>query len=180
MKNKTLLLILFSFLFINTGFAQNTLPAGIWRGVLKTATGNNLPFNFMLADSAGAPLMTVMNGDERIKVTDIKLNGDSVFIRMPLFDSEFKLRYEAGFLVGKWIKHLGVKDVAMDFVAQPGANYRFFKSPMAPAANLTGRWSAIFGDADSRDTTVGEFTHHRHIPNYKRRLSLPRRFSSRR
>lgn len=156
MKNKTPLLIFFSLLF-SSAFAQSKLPAGTWRGVLKTSAGNNLPFNFKLTDSAGTPLMTIMNGDERIKVTDVKLNGDSVFIRMPLFDSEFKLRYEAGFLVGKWIKHLGVKDAFMDFVAQPGVAYRFFKTAPAPVANLTGRWLAIFGEGDSRDTTVGQF-----------------------
>jgi peroxiredoxin len=156
MKNKTLLIIIFS-LFVHTTFAQAKLPSGIWRGVLKTSTGNNLPFNFTLSDSAGMPLMNIMNGSERFKVTDIKVNGDSVFIHMPLFDSEFKLRFEANFLVGKWIKHLGNADATMDFVAQPGVDYRFFKTPIATTHNVGGRWTAIFGDSDSRDTTVGEF-----------------------
>ena len=156
MKNKTLLILIFS-LFINAGFAQSKLPAGIWRGVLTNSAGKNLPFNFLLSDTAGMPQLAVMNGDERLKVTDIKMSGDSVFIKMPLFDSEFRLRYMAGYLVGKWIKHLGVTDARMDFVAQPGASWRFFKSPPVPAVNVTGRWSAIFGDGDDRDTTVGEF-----------------------
>lgn len=156
MKNKTLLIILFV-LFSTATFAQTNLPAGIWRGVLKTSTGKNLPFNFMLSDTAGMPLMTIMNGAERFKVTNIKVNGDSVFIHMPLFDSEFKLRFEANFLVGKWIKHLGVTDATMDFVAQPGAGYRFFKTPIATTHNIGGRWTAIFGEGGERDTTVGEF-----------------------
>jgi len=156
MKYKLLLLLLLS-LLVNIGFAQTKLQTGIWRGVLKTASGNNLPFNFTLTDTVGTPLITIMNGDERLKVTDVKVNGDSVFIHMPLFDSEFKLRVEANYLVGKWIKHLGVKDAVMDFVAQPGAAWRFFKSPSAPAFNVSGRWTAIFGDETSKDTTVGEF-----------------------
>jgi thiol-disulfide isomerase/thioredoxin len=156
MKKSALLFLLFSFL-VSTSFAQTKLQLGTWRGVLKTSTGNNLPFNFILTDTAGVPLITIINGDERFKVTDVKINGDSVFIHMPLFDSEFKLRHEANFLVGKWIKHSGNKEVAMDFVAQPNAAWRFFKDTPTPTYNLTGRWSAVFGDGDKRDTTVGEF-----------------------
>jgi thiol-disulfide isomerase/thioredoxin len=156
MKSKTLLFLLLS-LFTVTSFAQTKLQLGVWRGVLKTSSGNNLPFNFNLADSAGKPVITIMNGDERLQVTDVKVDGDSVFIHMPLFDSEFRLRHEANFLVGKWIKHLGVKDATMDFVAQPNASWRFFKDTPTSAFNVSGRWSAIFGDGDKRDTTVGEF-----------------------
>jgi thiol-disulfide isomerase/thioredoxin len=162
MKNKTLLLIFFSLLF-SSAFAQNKLPAGIWRGVLTNSAGKDLPFNFMLSDSAGMPVMAVMNGDERLKVTYIKMNGDSVFIKMPLFDSEFRLkivndeRNTVQYLKGRWIKHLGTTDARMEFLARPGANWRFFKSAPEPTVNVTGRWLAIFGDGDSRDTTVGEF-----------------------
>jgi len=158
MRNRSLLILLFS-LMMSTGFAQTGLRAGIWRGVLKTASGNNLPFNFILSDTAGNIQLAIINGDERFKVTDVKVNGDSVFIHMPLFDSEFKLRLEANYLVGKWIKHLGTHDATMDFVAEPGASWRFFKDPVAPAYNVSGRWSAIFGDDGAKkDTTVGEFT----------------------
>jgi thiol-disulfide isomerase/thioredoxin len=155
MKNKLFLIIL---LFFSTLiFAQTQLTTGMWRGVLKNSAGNKLPFNFVVTDTAGSWQIIVHNGAERLKVTDVKVIGDSVFIHMPLFDSEFKLRFAGHYLVGKWIKHLGVKDASMDFIAQPGASWRFFKAPPATSFNVSGRWSAIFGDGDSRDTTVGEF-----------------------
>lgn len=156
MKNKALLIILLS-LFVNTSFAQMKLPLGTWRGLLKNSTGNNLPFNFIMSDTAGVPLITIMNGAERLKVTDIKIKGDSMLIHMPLFDSEFKLRFEANFLVGKWIKHLGGTDAAMDFVAQPNTDYRFFKSPAATTHHISGRFTAVFDNDGRPDTTVGEF-----------------------
>ena len=162
MKNRTLLILLLS-LFIHTSFAQNSLKPGIWRGALKTQTGNNLPFNFIVSDTAGGQQLAIINGDERLKVTDVKFAGDSVFIRMPLFDSEFKLRLAASsdgknYLTGKWIKHLGTKDATMDFIAESGAGWRFFKHGAAPAHNIAGRWLAIFGDDGAKkDTTVGEF-----------------------
>jgi len=156
MKNKTLLALLFSLLF-GSAFGQTALKTGIWRGVLKTASGNDLPFNFEVSDIAGRQQLAIINGDERFKVTDIKVAGDSVFIRMPLFDSEFRLKFVGDKLAGKWVKHLGTQDVAMDFEAEPGQAYRFFNNAKAPIYNISGRWSAIFGGFGDRDTTVGEF-----------------------
>jgi thiol-disulfide isomerase/thioredoxin len=156
MKHKTLLILLFSMLF-GTAFGQTVLKTGIWRGVLKTASGNDLPFNFEVSDTAGKQQLAIINGDERFKVTDIRVAGDSIFIPMPLFDSEFRLKLTGDNLSGKWVKHLGTQDVAMDFTAVPGQSYRFFNTAQAPLYNVSGRWSAIFGEGDSRDTTVGEF-----------------------
>src|SRR3569623_1621159 len=136
--------LLFTFLFllnISTSFAQSKLKAGIWRGVLTSPSGNNLPFNFDVTEVSRKQQITINNGAERFKVTDIRQKGDSVIIRMPLFNSEFRLKYEGASLKGKWIKHYGDKDAAMDFTATSGQDYRFFKSSEKPAFDLTGRWS---------------------------------------
>lgn len=153
---KPLFLFLLSLISLSS-FAQSKLQTGIWRGALKTMSGNTLPFNFIVSDTAGKQEIAIINGAERFKVTDLKTAGDSVFIHMPLFDSEFKLKKDGDDLKGKWIKHLGVTDVAMDFIARPDENWRFFKIASPPAYNISGRWTAIFGEGDSRDTTVGEF-----------------------
>ncbi len=156
MKTSPLLIILVLILLFPTAYAQSVLKTGIWRGVTKTATGVEIPFNFELSDVAGHSQIAVMNGVERIKVTDITLKGDSVFIRMPLFDSGFKLKLIAGNLVGKWIKNLGDKYVAMDFKATPNTIWRF-KTTQKPLFNITGRWSAPIGEGANKDITVGEF-----------------------
>lgn len=157
MHYKRLLFTGFLALLINASWAQNKLKAGIWRGALKTSSGIELPFNFEVKDIAGSKQLAIINGTERFKVTDIRQKGDSVFIHMPLFNSEFKLKYEGSGLKGKWIKHLGDKDASMDFTATPGQAWRFFNSVTKPAFNITGRWSAIFGEGGQKDTTVGEF-----------------------
>lgn len=152
-------LSLFIFLYLTSAatlFAQNKLKTGTWRGVLQSAAGE-LPFNFEVKDTAKRQLLYIINAGERLKVTDIKTDGDSVFIRMPLFDSEFRLKQEDGKLAGQFIKHLGERDAATPFTAQHGQNWRFFEKPEAPAHNISGRWLAVFGDGADRDTTVGEF-----------------------
>jgi peroxiredoxin len=138
-------------------WAQNKLNTGIWRGVLSPAAGGELPFNFEVKDTAGKRQLTIFNAQERFKVTDIKSNGDSVFIKMPLFDSEFRLKAEGNKLSGFFVKHLGDRNVATPFAAQNNIKWRFFEQPEKPAHNLTGRWLAVFGEGAERDTTVGEF-----------------------
>lgn len=158
MRIKHLLAIIPLICLVHISFAQSHLKAGIWRGELKTQSGNLLPFNFDVKDVTAKQELFIHNGAERFSVTDIKQKGDSIFIHMPLFNSEFKLKQDKDVLKGQWIKHLGNKDAAMDFTAMPGQSWRFFKSAEKPAYNITGRWSAIFGEDGSRkDTTVGEF-----------------------
>jgi peroxiredoxin len=151
----------FAFLLISilsvSAFAQGKLKAGIWRGVLKPAAGGELPFNFAVRDTAGKQQLTIFNAGERFKVKDVTIKGDSVFIRMPLFDSEFRLQQKNDMLTGNWIKHLGNRDAVTPFTAQHNVKWRFFEKPEVPAVQITGRWSAIFGEGAERDTTVGEF-----------------------
>jgi len=156
MKRYLYLTFIFSIAFIS-GFAQSKLKTGTWRGVLKPAGGSELPFNFEVKDTAGRQLLIIINAQERFKVTDVKTQGDSVFIHMPLFDSEFRLLQQNGNLTGQYIRHLGERDVATSFTAQHNIKWRFFESPEKPSFNITGRWSAVFGEEADRDTTVGEF-----------------------
>ena len=138
------------------GMAQTKLATGIWRGELKNTAGNAIPFNFEVSGS-GKQQLAVINSTERLQVPDVSGRGDSVFIKMPLFDSEFRLKQNGVTLTGQFIKHLGDRDAAMAFTATAATPYRFFENPEKSNYNVTGRWSAIFGDSTARDTTVGEF-----------------------
>lgn len=157
MHHKNLLFTTFLALLINLSSAQSKIETGIWRGALKTSSGNELPFNFEVNNVAGGQQLVIINGAERFRVTDIKQKGDSVFIHMPLFNSEFKLKQEGKGLKGRWIKHYGNHDDAMSFTAIPGQSWRFFNTAKKPTVNVSGRWSAIFVEGANKDTTVGEF-----------------------
>jgi peroxiredoxin len=157
MKLRAALVAVLFFISFAAASAQNELETGIWRGVLTTSSGEAMPFNFEVKDTAGVQQIAIINGAERYKVTDIKSKGDSVFIHMPLFDSEFKLKLDGKMLAGHWIKHLGVEDAVMDFRATPNIPWRFFPDNETPRYNVSGRWTAVFGEGAHRDTTVGEF-----------------------
>jgi thiol-disulfide isomerase/thioredoxin len=156
MKIRSLIITLLLSLSFYTGYTQSAFKAGVWRGALTTLSGHEIPFNFEVTDVAGRKQLAIINGAEHFKVTDVRSKGDSVFIHMPLFDSEFKLKLKAGTLDGKWIKHLADSDVVMPFKAIPNTAWRF-KTPQKPAFNAGGRWAATFGEADGKDQLVGEF-----------------------
>src|SRR4051812_27297874 len=109
-------------LLLLAGCSKPQLLTGTWRGALVTASGNEIPFNFEIADTAGKKQITIFNGTERFKVTDINVNGDSVAIKMPLFESEFKLKLSDGTLSGHWIKHLADSDAVLNFNATHGVD----------------------------------------------------------
>ncbi len=149
-------LLLFFSLISTLGFAQTFAP-GTWRGVLKTQAGMEIPFNFAVKTVAGKIQVTIINGAERLKVDGVSYNKDSVFIQLP-FDSEFRVKQVNGKLQGHWIRHLGDKDLAMNFTAIPNSPWRFFKKVATPKADISGRWSATFVDKEGKkELTVGEF-----------------------
>ena len=125
---------------------------GVWRGVLQRNDGVGIVFNFKVTDTAGRKLVYIMNAGNRLAVDNMDQKGDSVIIRLPFFDSEFRVR-RAGDneLTGRWVKHLADRDVVIPFTARRNENYRLIITHKAITANISGRWSAAF-----RDTVTGK------------------------
>lgn len=157
MNLKTIIATLSCAVLLQAASAQTKLKTGVWRGALTTKSANEIPFNFEVKDTAGKQQLAIINGAERFKVTDVTSRGDSVFIQMPLFNSEFKLKLDGDKLKGNWVRHLASQDLLVPFAAEPNTAWRFLKNPAKPAFNAGGRWSAIIGEGEGRDTTVGEF-----------------------
>lgn len=151
------LLLIFS-LFSSCKQKQTELKAGNWRAIVKTKSDVEIPFNFLVKDSAGRKIIYLENAKEKLRVNEITTKEDSVFIKLPLFDSEIRAEL-SNKLSGKWIKHLANRDAEMKFSAKPDINWRFFKADVKTKFNIGGRWSATFISDNGKDTTVaiGEF-----------------------
>lgn len=128
---------------------KNTLSAGQWRGELERADGNNIVFNFEVTENAGKQMLYIRNAAERLAVDDITVRGDSVFIRLPFFDSQFRAVFISNRqLKGVWIKRLADRNTVMPFVAvnEGKKGYRFKTTNKKPASDITGRWATAFSD----------------------------------
>ena len=156
---KRIYAVLFSTLVFFGCEKSPDLQEGIWRATLKTESGAEVPFNFELRDSAGTKNIYLLNGRERLKANQLQIEGDSVFIEMPLFETEIRAKLTSSGLKGQWLKHLADRVVKMPFNAQPNASWRFFKKKTPARYSVAGRWSAIFSSTDGKDTTIaiGEF-----------------------
>lgn len=156
----------FFILFICLIFAgcnsSDQLHKGIWRAVLETSNGTEIPFNFELSGPDDSPTIHIINGKDRFEVENITRTADSLFVKLPLFDSEIRAKFSSDGLQGKWIKHLPNKHPEMKFSAEPGVDWRFFEEEnQTDGPDISGRWSTLFKDPAGSDSTlaVGEFTY---------------------
>jgi thiol-disulfide isomerase/thioredoxin len=132
-------------------------------------------FNFEVKDSVGKKILYIRNAEERLLVDDISFRGDSVLIRLPFFESQFRaVLTREGNLEGVWLKRGVDSYQSVPFRAVYGEGYRFAVgaegaggSGVATAAgsvarggkDVSGRWKAVFRGPDGKDTTlrIGEF-----------------------
>lgn len=124
---------------------------GIWRGVL-TLPDAELPFNFELANNDDKYSITIMNGDERIQTTEAELIDDSLITRLPVFDSEFRLRVSSNKMDGSWVNYSRKGSPSIPFHATYGKKERFEFTKM-PDVNISGRWETWF-DSGTPDSSL--------------------------
>lgn len=137
---------------------EQQLEAGPWRGVLQRSDGIEIPFQFEVRDTAGHQVIDIVNGAGRLRVDSLRFSGDSVYIHMPFFDSDFQLARSADHtLQGRWVKHYPTGDKSMQFTASPGVTYRLRAHVAAPRHDVTGRWSTLFTEGGDTTAAVGEF-----------------------
>lgn len=134
------------------------LQEGIWRAAVVTNSGMEIPFNFEVKNDSSAVYLEIINGENRLKVNEVTVSGDSVFILMPFFDSEFRAVRRGDSLTGSWIKHLAGRDAIMPFKAAYGVSYRFMENPEPPAVNIQGRWATGFTSEGDTTPALGELS----------------------
>jgi thiol-disulfide isomerase/thioredoxin len=137
---------------------QKSIDNNWWRVELSRNDGHNIVFNFEWKQENGKPVWYIRNAEERMRVTDIQLIGDSILVHMPVFESQFKLKKSGQEISGVWIKAGAIKPLIMPFHAVPGKE-RFPLNKSVTKNNIGGRWSASFKRSNREDETasVAEF-----------------------
>lgn len=124
---------------------------GIWLGTLSLPDAN-LPFTFELKTNGNNIQLVIRNGAERITCDEVTLQGDSLFVKLPVFDSEFRLAVKDSSMQGVWINHGRKGTPVIPFSAQAGRNERFgfIKERYT---NVGGKWEVWF-DAGTPDSSL--------------------------
>lgn len=122
---------------------------GKWRAALKIKTVNEteeIPFQFNLNKKSGKFSMEILNAEEKIVCDEITFEADSIFIRMPVFDSGIKGKFVSDTLIeGAWFNYSKGSDYIVPFYAEYGKPYRFkINSKQHSNTDISGKWSVEF------------------------------------
>lgn len=143
MRGKVVLIFV---LLVSLNLAAQNFKKGTWRGVLTLSETKNeiiLPFNFNVLYENNKPVIEVINADEKIRVDEVTINGDSVNFKMPVFDTEFKTVLVNDTLKGFWQINTRKEKNKLAFEAYYNNKTRFVTS--APAkVDFTGRYEVTF------------------------------------
>ncbi len=128
---------------------------GTWLGKLLLPDGYYIPFNFEINGDD----ITIQNSSERIPSV-ITEKGDSMYFKMPAFDSEFKfVRTDKG-LKGVWINN-SKKDYRIPFSAakttSPRQRFDHNLTANNSQSNYDGTWESHFGVLSDPYNAVGIF-----------------------
>ncbi len=157
MKTKALLFGLLLTFIVMPSFCQNNelLQAGNWKAFLRLNDSIQLPFNFLVKTVNDKNVLIITNGMEEIIIDELISTKDSVFFKMPVFDSEFRCKNNGTFWTGVWINHARKDKNKIPFHAN-----RIFtnEEPIKAQALISGKWEVDFspGLADS-SKAIGEF-----------------------
>lgn len=150
--------IIFTTVFIIAGVIH-TLVAypqlGWWSAGLQRNDTATIPFTFEWKNEKGKNVWYIKNAEEKIKVSDIQKKGDSLIVQMPVFESQFRVKYSNKKLSGLWIRGSASKPHIVAFEAKPG-NKRFINNKPA-TKNISGRWAVNFASNKPGVISVGEF-----------------------
>jgi thiol-disulfide isomerase/thioredoxin len=139
-----------------TAVHAQTLKTGVWRGALQRTDGNEIAFNFEVKRLQGKSVFVIHNAAERLEVKDISFVGDSCFINMPFFESQFRLKVvNTGELAGLWIRGSSSKNLIVPFMAVFGKTERY-PITSKTSHNVSGRWATTFLSNDGNEQAIAE------------------------
>lgn len=148
-----LILVVFGALTLWACSQKETVPKpGEWRGVLETMDDKELPFLFVYHSNNR---LSISNAEEVIEVDEVTLKGDSIIIKMPVYEGVFKGKFTEDSIYGDFIKPS--LDRVVPFVMKQGKVERFLVTA-APESEVEGNWEAVFSPESASDRYIAKGT----------------------
>ncbi|WP_067032089.1 peroxiredoxin family protein [Allomuricauda sp. CP2A] len=142
MRRICVLLLAVALLIASCEKEEKKLALGDWLAKMEVSDSQKLPFNFTLSlDEDGEYVMKMYNAEEEITVDEITIDGDSLHIRMPIFDGHFTGTFTETGMQGNFIEES--KERSVPFSAVHGKKDRFEVTEDA-TVNISGIWETYF------------------------------------
>lgn len=118
------------------------LKEGQWLAEIEVSNGQRLPFEFTLSKSMDSGyVMKVFNAEEVITIDEFEFNGDSIDIRMPIFEGHISGTFTDEQITGQFLEES--KGRSVPFKATYGFSERF-KTAKDAQVNISGIWETYF------------------------------------
>jgi thiol-disulfide isomerase/thioredoxin len=129
----------------------NTPKPGKWRATLELQDGMELPFLFEWNPDNS---LTIYNAEERIAVTDLTFNGDSITIEHPVFEGVFKGVFTENSVRGDFIKPSLDRVVPFEMLRNTDGNR--FEISQPSEENVSGSWEMVFSAHSEEDRYIAK------------------------
>ncbi len=143
---------------------ENGPPFGAYRAVVQV-DGGDLPFGLELVRENDAVVAYLVNGPERVRATDVRLDRNTLAIQMPGYQQRIDATWRDGRFEGT-LRLLRPRAVYRDlrFVAMPGQDWRFFPKPDAAPMDFSGRWALTYTSEDgTKSEALADLTQVGHV-----------------
>lgn len=145
MKKIQLIFLILLVAGISSCEQKNELQSGIWRGELAVSGNRKAPFLFEVekhgADSA---TVTLLNGEERVKLTGVTFHGDTLIVPIVAYDALLRGFVAGDRIEGKFIKNYIEDDPGVSFTAVYGVDERFEPAAQPATRPIDGKWEVLF------------------------------------
>jgi thiol-disulfide isomerase/thioredoxin len=131
------------------------LKTGTWRGVIQLQ-GQELPFTFLVEKKGNGHQAYLQNATEKLLLDEISIEGDSVKMKLHIFDASLSAKIDGDQLIGTFVKNYNTEG-NLPFAATWGQNYRFAKTTESQSPNFTGTYQLEFQSEKETYPAVGIF-----------------------
>ncbi|MEP0481002.1 MAG: TlpA family protein disulfide reductase, partial [Nonlabens sp.] len=130
-----------------------SLAPGNWRLTFDLGNEKALPVQLKVNKDQ---TLTMYNADEEITVTEITIEGDSIFIKPPVFEGYFKGKFQSNELItGEHVKPS--LDRVLPFTMSAGENYRFAESKNQTTSSfISGGYETVFSPDSESDRYIAK------------------------
>ncbi|WP_299249229.1 TlpA disulfide reductase family protein [uncultured Aquimarina sp.] len=127
------------------------LKSGLWKASFDVQDGKELPFLFEVFEDQ---TLKIFNAEETIDVDEVRIEGDSVFIKFPVFEGYIAAKFQDSItLSGSFIKES--LDRIVPFKGTFGVKDRF-EIISKPIANVQGNWESVFSQDSPEDRYIAK------------------------
>jgi thiol-disulfide isomerase/thioredoxin len=129
------------------------LEIGTYRGQLIAQDNQAMPFIFEVISENK---LNIYNAGEIIEVDEIEYVNDSVYIKLPYFETIIAAKFDGNNFQGQWIED--DRDRSVAFYAEYNIKQRFAVVKTNNTINISGVWEVAFNDSGRIYPSKGVFS----------------------